>query len=160
MILQRGDVRLRPIVLPDDVDLAVHWYQDPEVLHYSEGGAEPYDADQVYNMYEYLLNKGEVFIIEVKSHNGWIGVGDISLCSDSLPIVIGNQEYRSKGIGGKVLDLMIEYAKSQGRDKLRVNSIYTYNERSRRLFESRGFAALKTYVDDEGHECLSMELVL
>jgi hypothetical protein len=74
MILQHEEVRLRPIVLPDDAGMAVHWYPDPEVLYSSEGG---------------------------RNH--------------TMP---------------------------------------------RRLFESRGFVVSKTYIDDEGHECLSMELVL
>lgn len=84
MILQHGEVRLRPIVLPDDIDMAIDWYYDPEVLYYSEGGAEPYDADGVQRMYKYLLNKGEVFIIEVDTPHGWLCIGDISLCTEIL----------------------------------------------------------------------------
>ncbi|MEC0270192.1 GNAT family N-acetyltransferase [Paenibacillus anseongense] len=148
--------------MPDDVSLAVAWYQDPEVLYYSEGGtgAVPYDADKVERMYKYLLNKGEVFIIETQTTEGWVSIGDVALCTDCLPIEIGIGEFRSKGIGGKVLDLIIEYAKFQGRDKLLVNGIYTFNDRSRRLYESRGFSALESYIDDDGNECMPMALVL
>lgn len=162
MTLQNGDVRLRPLVLPDDINSAVIWYQDPEVLYYSEGGAGavPYDADKVERMYNYLLNKGEVFIIEVQTTDGWFSIGDVALCTDCLPIEIGIGQYRSMGIGGKVLDLIVDYAKSQRRDRLLINGIYTFNERSRRLYESRGFSALETYVDDDGNECIRMELEL
>ncbi|MFD1677088.1 GNAT family N-acetyltransferase [Alicyclobacillus fodiniaquatilis] len=162
MILHNGDIRLRPLVLPDDIDLAVPWYQDPELLYYSEGGAGavPYDADVVDKMYKYLLNKGEVFIIEVQTADGWFAIGDVALCTDCLPIEIGNAEYRSKGIGAKVLDLIIDYAKSQRREKLFVNGIYTYNERSYRLYRSRGFSELERRVDDDGNECIPMELFL
>ena len=59
-----------------------------------------------------------------------------------------------------MLDLIVEYSKSQRRDRLLVNGVYTFNERSRRLYESRGFSALETYVDDDGNECIRMELVL
>jgi hypothetical protein len=88
-------------------------------LHYSEGGAGavPYDADRVERMYKYLQTKGEVFIMEVQTIEGWVGIGDVALCTDYLKFEIGNGEYRSKGKGGKVLDLIIDYAKSQGRDK-------------------------------------------
>ncbi len=30
------DLRLRPIRLPDDIIIALPWYQDEEVLYYSE----------------------------------------------------------------------------------------------------------------------------
>ena len=161
-MLHNHDVRLRPLVLPNDIDLALPWYQDPELLYYSEGGAGavPYDADVVEKMYRYLLNKGEVFIIEVQTTDGWVAVGDIALCSNCLPIEIGNAQYRSKGIGGKVLDLIIDHARSQGRETLLVNGIYTFNERSHRLFKSRGFSDLKRYVDDDGNECIPMQLIL
>lgn len=162
MVLHDGNVRLRLLILPSDIDLAVPWYQDQELLYYSEGGtgAVSYDADVVEKMYKYLLHKGEVFIIEVQTTDGWLAIGDISLCTDCLPIAIGNAEYRSKGIGGKVLDLIIDYAKSQGRDKLLVNCIYSFNERSLRLYKSRGFSEVKKYVHDDGNEGISMQLVL
>ena len=36
-VLRDGDLRLRPLRLPEDVDLALPWYQDPEVMSLSEG---------------------------------------------------------------------------------------------------------------------------
>ncbi|WP_188882332.1 GNAT family N-acetyltransferase [Alicyclobacillus cellulosilyticus] len=140
--------------------MALPWYQDPEVLYYSEGGpsALPYDRDRVERMYRYLLQKGEVFIIEVAIADQWTAIGDVALCPDCLPIVIGDGRYRSIGIGGKVLDLIIALAKSRGWDKLRVNAVYSFNERSRHLYTSRGFAEVKRYVDSEGNECIAMEL--
>lgn len=46
-------IRIRPIVLPDDIHFAVPWHQGPEVLYYSEGGtsATPYDAGKIEKMY-------------------------------------------------------------------------------------------------------------
>ena len=160
MMLQDGNVRLRPAVLPDDIRLAVPWYQDPEVLYYSEGGASPYDADKVEKMYKHLLGKGELFIIEIRQADQWLAIGDAALCTDCLPIVIGDGKYRSQGIGKKVLGLLIRYAQSQGRDKLRVNGVYTFNERSRRLYESFGFVATETYADADGNELIRYELAL
>ena len=160
MMLQDGNVRLRPVVLPDDIRLAVPWYRDPEVLYYSEGGASPYGADQVEKMYRHLLAKGEVFIIEIRQADQWLAIGDAALCTDCLPIVIGDGKYRSQGIGKKVLGLLIRYAQSQGRDKLRVNGVYAYNERSRRLYESFSFVATETYADGDGNESIRYELAL
>lgn len=161
-MLQSDDIKLRPVILPDDIDLALPWYQDPELLYYSEGGetATPYDSEKVEKMYRYLLAKGEVFIIEVRIETGWKAIGDVAVCSDCLPIEIGDPEYRSKGIGGRVLDLVIDHARTRSREILKVNGIYTFNERSLCLYKSRGFLALEKYVDDDGNECVPMELVL
>lgn len=162
MVLQEENVRLRPLDLSKDVEQAVPWYQDPEVLYYSEGGAvaTPYDVNRVEAMYKYLLSKGEVFIIEIFKSDTWFAIGDAALCSDCLPIVIGIPKYRSRGIGQKVLALLIQYAKSIGKEKLRVNGMYSFNERSRRLYERQGFSAVETYIDNDGNESIRYELYL
>ncbi|WP_274364351.1 GNAT family N-acetyltransferase [Paenibacillus thermotolerans] len=162
MILQEGNVRIRPAILPDDIHAAVPWYQDPEVLYYSEGGesAAPYDAERVEKMYKYLLNKGEVYIIEKEEEGGWLAIGDAALCSDCLPIVIGDGRYRSQGIGKRVLKLLIRRAEAVGIARLLVNGVYTFNERSRRMYEGVGFKPIETYVDGDGIEATRFEMVL
>lgn len=81
MYLMDNDLRLRPLIMPDDVTVALPWYQDPEVLYYSEGGESsvPYDFKRIEAMYHYLMNKAEVYIIEVKIKNSWLPIGDVSL---------------------------------------------------------------------------------
>ena len=39
-------------------------------------------------------------------------------------------DYRSKGISGKILDLVINHTCSRGSESRRVNGIYTFNERT------------------------------
>jgi RimJ/RimL family protein N-acetyltransferase len=163
MNLLDDDLRLRPISLPDDVAIAVPWYQDPEVLYYSEGGesSTPYDSERVHAMYNYLLKKAEVYIIEAKTQNGWLPIGDVSLFHESgVPIVIGNPDYRSKGLGKRVIQLIINRAKELGRKQIRTNGIYIFNVRSRRLFESLGFTMIERFIDDDGNKCYRFELVL
>ncbi|KIL34596.1 hypothetical protein SD70_32480 [Gordoniibacillus kamchatkensis] len=163
MELIDNDLRLRPIALPQDVAAAVPWYQDPEVLYYSEGGAssKPYDYEKVQAMYNYLLNKAEVYIIEVDTKDGWLPIGDVALFHESgVPIVIGNPEYRSKGIGKRVMRLIINRAKVLGRTNIRTNGIYIFNKRSRRLFESLGFTIAESFADDDGNECYRFNLKL
>lgn len=59
MILRDNELRLRPIRLPEDLDIALPWYQDREVLYYSEGeGTSPYDINIVERMYDYLSKIG------------------------------------------------------------------------------------------------------
>ncbi|MBA2937299.1 hypothetical protein HZF08_03200 [Paenibacillus sp. CGMCC 1.16610] len=62
MILMDNGFRLRPIIIPNDIETAVSWYQEPEVLYYSEGGeaSTPYDFERVEAMYSFLSKKAEI----------------------------------------------------------------------------------------------------
>ncbi len=84
-------VRLRPLRLPEDIETALGWYQDPEVLFYSEGpGVTGFNRTRIERMYRWLLGRGEVFFIEVEGFEGtWQPVGDVALCETMIPIVIG-----------------------------------------------------------------------
>lgn len=159
--LRDGDLRCRPIMLPDDITTAIPWYQDEEVLYFSEGdGTAPYDAGIVERMYKYLSNIGEVYIIEILDEMGWIPIGDVTLSKNMVPIVIGAPAYRSKGMGRRVMKLMIQRANTLGWDKVRVNKIYNYNERSRKMFERLGFTKTDAGVDEHGRAYESFELAL
>lgn len=119
------NVRLRRAKVPEDCLIAVKWYQDPEVLYYSEGpGIEPYNLDVVQKMYEYLSSIGTLYIIEVEENQKWIPAGDATLAKDTLPVVIGEARYRSRGVGKIVLHMLIEKAKHENWDQLRVNRSY------------------------------------
>lgn len=140
MILQQDDLRLRPIRIPADIDAAVPWYSDPEVLHFSEGPGTPaYNRDTVERMFRYLAEHGEAHIIEVLEAGQWLPIGDAALLPDSLPIVIGSVSHRSRGLGKRVLRLLIERAAALGRPTLTVGKIFEDNERSFRLYEGVGF---------------------
>ncbi|BFT72508.1 hypothetical protein [Paenibacillus sp. P36] len=105
MILMDNDLWLRPIIIPNDIETAVSWYQNPEVLYYSEGGeaSTPYDFERVEVMYSFLSNKAEIYIIEINTIDGWLPIGDVSLFQESgVLIVIGNSAYRSSGIGNEL----------------------------------------------------------
>lgn len=160
-ILRDLDIRLRPVVLPDDVAAAVRWYQDPEVLRLSEGeGVAPYDEATVARMFDYLDARGELYIIEARGIEEWFPIGDASLLPDSLPIVIGLAAFRSRGIGRRVLRLLIARAMALGWETLRVKGVYTYNERSLRLYEGAGFVRTALIDDGEGPPAWSMDLFL
>ncbi len=150
--MRNGDVRLRPLTLPDDVTVALPWYQDPEVLRFSEGDArEPYSANTVRAMYECLAATGEVYIIEVEVTPGeWTAIGDATLSRTGLPIAIGDAAYRSRGYGTRVLSLLVERARFLGWERLVTNGIAPSNLRSIHLFERAGFARIAQRAGD-GH---------
>ncbi|WP_141097551.1 GNAT family N-acetyltransferase [Paenibacillus aquistagni] len=148
---QHIDIRLRPLLLPEDLKHAIAWYQDEEVLYYSEGiGVRPYNEERLELMYGYLSRIGKVYIIEAIEEGLWQPIGDITLSEQDLPIAIGHPDYRSKGIGRKVLQLIQEEARRFGWTELKVKMIYDYNERSKRLFTSMGFEEKGQGVDSNG----------
>lgn len=159
--IKDNDLRLRPILLPGDLTIALPWYQDEEVLYFSEGeGTPPYDLTTIERMYNYLIKIGEVYIIEVNQRENWIPIGDVTLSKDMLPIVIGHKKFRGKGIGKRVIQLLIERAKELNWKQIRVNKIYSYNVASRKMFEGLGFNKTKMSFDDKGRKYNSFQLLL
>jgi GNAT superfamily N-acetyltransferase len=146
-----GVVRLRPYAGAADVERAVAWYQDPEVLYFSEGpDAEPFDRARVERMYQYLARVGELYVIEVATDAGWLPVGDVTLSPETLPIVVGEAAWRGRGIGSRVLALLIARARTLGWPALAAKHIWPDNTRSRRLFQRHGFRLVHVGVDEAG----------
>ena len=160
-VLTDGDLRLRPVRIPDDVPLAVPWYHDPEVLRFSEGeGIPPYDAPMVERMFREMATRCEVYVIEVDRGGAWRAIGDAALCHTAgTPITIGDAAFRSRGIGTRVLALLIARARALGWPRMVVSGIYTDNLRARRLYERAGFRITGT-TGDADRPMWTMELPL
>lgn len=56
-----------------------------------------------------------------------------------MPIVIGEAQFRGKGIGRRVVSALVERGRALGYEKMYVAEIYSYNEGSKRCFEHAGF---------------------
>lgn len=120
-------------------DFAFEWYQDPETVLLVDGKAEPYSYETLTNMYHYLNDKGELYFIEVNEDSKWKPIGDVAFWQKDMPIVIGEREYRGKGIGKKVVSALVAHGRAMGYDKLYVGEIYDFNIGSQKCFESVGF---------------------
>lgn len=120
-------------------EFAFEWYQDPETVLLIDGKAELYSYETLTNMYNYLNDKGELYFIEVNENGEWKPIGDVTFWQEDMPIVIGEREYRGKGIGKKVISAFVEHGKAVGYDKLYVGEIYDFNIASQKCFESVGF---------------------
>jgi|SRR5690554_1978405 len=118
---------------------AYNWYQDEETVNLVDGVTEPYNYDKLKNMYEYLNNKGELYFIEIIEHDKFVPIGDVTFWQYDLPIVIGDKNYRGKGIGKQVVKALINRAIDLGYKEIHVREIYKFNIGSQRLFESLGF---------------------
>ena len=122
-------------------DFALEWYQDEDMVYMVDGIRSAYDMDRLTRMYEYLNKAGELYFIEIRENEKLKPIGDVTFWQDDMPIVIGDPNYRGKGISRKVISALIERGKSLGYDHLAVDEIYDWNEGSRRCFESVGFVA-------------------
>lgn len=158
--VSKSDVRLRPAQLPDDLQHALRWYADPEVLRDSEGTDEPYDLEVVTRMYEYFIDLGDLYVIEVSHGGDWVAIGDAALCHDTIPIVIGDPAYRSRGLGRIVLGLLVGRGRDLEWTQLRVDKVFAHNERSLRLYRGAGFELESEFADDKGRPCLSLVMPL
>ncbi|MGL5675194.1 MAG: GNAT family N-acetyltransferase [Cellulosilyticaceae bacterium] len=135
-------VRLRRF---DEIESpALAWYQDAEMLRLVDGeGTKPYDEEMLKRMYSYLQKAGELYWIEVEEAGAYKMIGDVTLCEDDLPIVIGDKNYRGCGVGSQVIELLKERARELGFTKMGVKEIYHYNKGSQQLFEKVGFYKVK-----------------
>lgn len=136
----------------NNYDFAWTWYQDLELVRFVDGpNTTRYTYVKLKNMYEYLNNKGELYIIEILKDNKFMPIGDVTLCRDDLPIVIGNRNYHKIGIGKKVLLALITRAKVLNLKSLYVKEIYSYNISSQKLFESVGFIENKVTTSGKAY---------
>lgn len=137
MIVIDKTLRLRRF--DGNYDFAFEWYQDPETVCLVDGKTESYSYEKLTNMYNFLNRKGELYFIEVNEDGKWKPIGDVTFWQEDMPIVIGDPNYRRKGIGKKVISALIERGRAKGYDKLYVGEIYDFNIGSQKCFESVGF---------------------
>lgn len=120
-------------------DFTLPWYTDKETVYLVDGKRTAYNCERLGRMYKYLDSSGELYFIEYKFDDNFTPIGDVTLCRDDLPIVIGVKECRGKGIGKQTLLALIERARAIGFDRLYVKEIFDYNIASQKCFESVGF---------------------
>ena len=131
------ELRLRKF--DNKYSFAFEWYQDEDTVKLVDGlNAEKYDSAKLKRMYEYLNNIGELYFIEILDNKKFMPIGDVTFWKDDMPIVIGNANYRGKGIGKQVVRALIQRAAELGYGEIKVREIYTYNIASQKLFESVG----------------------
>ena len=82
------------------------------------------------------------------------------LCPDTIPIVIGDPESRGRGIGSRVLLLLIDEARSRGWSVLRLRKVYVDNLASLRMYGRAGFRSQGQGIDDAGRRFIRMRLDL
>lgn len=126
------DISLVPYFPNEDV--AIEWYQDKEICRQVDNIDQVYSLDRLRAMYGFLSTHGECFYIRYRGKL----VGDVSLRDNSEIAIVVCKEYQNRHIGRRCILDMIKLAREKGMVEVKAN-IYSFNEQSRRMFQSIGF---------------------
>ena len=126
------EIRLIPYYRNDEVSLPL--YQDQNVCRQVDNIDHVYDIDLLHAMYDYLCSHGECYYIEYQG----VLVGDVSLRDNSEVAIVVSREFQNRHIGRRCIVDMLKLADEKGMDTVKAN-IYSFNDQSRRMFQSVGF---------------------
>lgn len=160
VVLQDGDVRLRPLT-EEDWDTIAPWETDPEVLWFSEGG-EPRDwtIEEWKPIYRDISQAAEMFVIEHQATpvgTGWVQQMNLDFILTAFPGVdIRRVDLQlakhvwGRGIGRSAISLMTGRAFGTGAELVFAAGIWDYNQRSLRAFAACGYLPWRTLAEPEG----------
>lgn len=115
-------------------EVALAWYQDPQLCKQVDNIDHVYTLDLLNRMYTYLSTHGNCYYIQ---YCGKL-VGDVSLHDEAEISIVVCKEYQNLHIGRRCVTDMIALAKEKGLKAVRAN-IYSFNTQSQRMFTSLGF---------------------
>jgi len=153
-------VRLRPFT-EADFDIVARWFEDPEVLHYSEGKENPnYSRAEIEGIYGGVAEQGSLlFMIETTEGRvigeTWLQPMNMERGKKQPPddawridIMIGEKEYWGKGYGRRVVWLLLRHAfEVLGADRVAAMSVFEFNEHSLRMFQACGMREVRRVPD-------------
>ncbi len=137
-IIQIDDT-LRLTKYKGECAFALPWYKDEDTLWLLNGDKTPYSFELLQKMYDWQNNNSELYFIEVYYNNNFHPIGDVAFSKDDMAIVIGDKNHRGKKIAKRVIQTIINRAKTLGFKELNINEIYTWNKASQNLFTKQGF---------------------
>jgi aminoglycoside 6'-N-acetyltransferase len=155
---------LKPLC-DEHLPLLYKWNSDPEVLYWTEGGDDierSYDKETVHAIYGGVSKHAFCFLIELDGQpigECWLQKMNITDVIEMYPnlnvhridMAIGEKGYWGKGIGTKLVRMLVEFAFR--REKVNVLHCFAedYNMRSQRVWLKNGFKLVRT-DDLEQHQ--------
>ena len=127
-----SEIRLIPYYRNDEASFP--WYQDLDVCKQVDNRDTPYDLELLHRMYDYLSAHGNCYYIEYRG----VLAGDVTLGDNAEISVVVCKEYQNRHVGRRCVMDMLKLAREKGMKKVKAN-IYSFNEQSRRMFQSVGF---------------------
>jgi RimJ/RimL family protein N-acetyltransferase len=153
--LETSRTVLRPF-RESDFLVALPFYTDPAFRDAIDSNPDVINLEYLRSAGLYMAERGWFFAIELKSSVRPIGEVcfqrmnlDRARVAPServfrLPIGIWDKSLWGRGIGGEVLDRLIDFGFGEQRaDRICAMDVALSNHRSRRLFESRGFRVVR-----------------
>ena len=124
-------------------EVALAWYQDPQVCKQVDNMDGVYTPEMLSGMYNFLNTHGKLFYIQYRD----VLVGDVCLRDTDEVCIVVCRDYQNRRIGRRCIAEMIRLAKEQGLPKIKAH-IYSFNTQSQAMFLAAGF----TQVGGEWYE--------
>jgi RimJ/RimL family protein N-acetyltransferase len=167
--LEGERIYLRPLE-SEDADSFYAWFNDNRIMK-SIGEVYPISSEEAKNRVEQWMKAPDSVSLGIilKEDNRLIGtVGLISIDHvhrrAKLGIIIGEEEFRSKGYGTEAITLILGY----GFDQLNLNMVYlgviAFNKKAITCYETIGFShdgiiREKFHMDGTFYDCILMSLL-
>ncbi|WP_432363853.1 GNAT family N-acetyltransferase [Sporosarcina sp. UB5] len=165
MMMQNNRLAIRELI-EEDKFLLTKWLSNPEVLQFYEGRDRPLDLAQVEEDFygesndetrclilydEKPIGYVQFYPIEEKERRIY-GFSDSSEVIYGMDQFIGETAYWNKGIGTKLVEMIVVYLLTEKNADRIVMDPQTWNERAIRCYEKCGFKKVKLLPKHEWHE--------
>jgi RimJ/RimL family protein N-acetyltransferase len=160
LVLETSRTILRPF-RERDCEVALPYYADPELRQATDAGVAAVSLDYLRAAGRYMAERGLLFAIELKTDRRVVGEACLEWMNLDragvrpgehvfrVPIAIWDRTLWGRGLGGEVLDRLLALAFGEQRaDRVCAMGVGVRNHRSRRLFESRGFHAVREVPEE------------
>jgi len=158
---QLHDIRLIPLS-DEHLPLLYKWNADVEVMCWEDGpSTEGYDKEVVHEIYEDTSSSGYSFLIEFDNKE----VGECLLCKMNLDyvlnhypnttdvrridILIGEKDFWNKGVGSKVIDMLMNFAFCEEKVDVLYGITKDFNKRSAQMLIKNGFIFYEQFTFQE-----------
>ena len=115
-------------------EVALAWYQDPDVCKQVDNIDHVYTPELLRRMYDFLSANGYCYYIKYKG----VLVGDVTLRHNGEVCIVVSKDYQNRHIGRRCVLELLRLAAEKGMTQVTAN-IYDFNRQSQRMFLAVGF---------------------
>lgn len=148
----------------NDFDKLISWIDSKEELIQFAGPIFEFPLSQ-----EQLLkysSDSNVIAYKVTFSNDHIGHAEINLTNPTLPklcrILIGNKNYRGKGLGLQLVELLLQICKHELNAAEVELNVYDWNEKAIQCYQKAGFkfnSKKRSEINMEGKKWISLNMI-
>ncbi len=124
-------------MIPEDAEIIVEWYNNPEITQYRGIHREVKTLQKVQKDVEEFIKTGGAFAVFSREAEKIIGFAVLD--NDYLNILIGELDYSNDEIFAEVFGFLLEFAFVIKNLSLVLVSAYSHNTSALALYEENGF---------------------